>query len=92
MQEKRGSFKKTERKIRSDKKVRVFPYVPQDDYKKLDRLSRACNTTPHELTVFFINMCLQHPEIINYTQDRHGVEKDDTFRLTPIKCEGVWHI
>ncbi|RKD26481.1 hypothetical protein BEP19_16720 [Ammoniphilus oxalaticus] len=76
------------RNTRSDKKERVQSYVSSDDKQKLNRLARSCNTTESELVNEVLSYFLNHPDFINWIQDRHGVTKEDPFRIVPINDEG----
>ena len=73
------------RKVRSDKKHRVGgPYLDDDTYKKLKRISKACDTTPPKILEDMAKYLLNHPNWVAYIQDRYKVETDDPFRITPI--------
>lgn len=73
----------TATKERSDKKVRIYPYLEKDLFRKIDRLSRACNVSPHELTTEILDIAMKNPTLINWLQDKHKVEVDDPFRIIP---------
>lgn len=72
------------RKIRSDRKVKVCPYFTQNEYDKLNKLSRACNITPAALILSTMEYILNNPNAVTWLQDKHGVKADDHFRITPV--------
>lgn len=77
---------RSERKERSDKKIRVNASFTSVVHDKLDRLAMACGTTKTELAAFMVEMCLDNVDIINYVQERH---KDTSrFRIIPSKLDG----
>lgn len=76
------------RKVRADKKIRVFPYLPQDIYKKLNRLAKACDLSPHELTTEMVQTLVNNPSFVNWIQDKHHVDPADPLRVIPFVQNG----
>lgn len=77
-----------ERKTRSDKKEKICPYFPQDIYARLNRLARVLNIKETELILSMCDTFLNHPQYINWIQDKHGISKDDPFRIIPQIIDG----
>lgn len=75
-----------ERKVRSDKKVRVNASFTQLVHEKLDRLAAACGTTKTELAAYLVELCLNTENIINYVQEKH--RETARFRIIPSKVDG----
>jgi hypothetical protein len=76
------------RKTRSDKKVRVCPYLTQEQYADLKKIARACDASPAQVSLEVIDAFLKHPEFITFIQDKFGVEQDDPYRIIPIVKNG----
>jgi len=76
------------RKERSDKKVRIFPYLAQETYRKLNRLSKACDISPHELAGEMVEALVNNPSFINWIQDKHRVDASDPLRVVPLVQNG----
>lgn len=77
---------KSERKIRSDKKIRVNITTTQDTHEKLKRLSVSCDMSKTALAEDILRMALNHTEIIAWYQDQYN--KNDQYRVIPIKENG----
>lgn len=77
-----------EKKVRSDKKIRICPYFDQELLQKLNRLARIVGVTDSQLLLEMAQICLEHPNIINYIQDKHGLKEDDPFRTHPTYIDG----
>jgi hypothetical protein len=76
------------RKERSDKKVRIFPYLTQETYRKLNRLAKACDISPHELAAEMVEALVANPSFINWIQDKHRVDASDPLRVVPLVHNG----
>lgn len=79
----RAEGKRISSEERTDKKVRIFPYLDKDVYNKLNRLAKACDVSPHELATDMVSVLLNNPSYITWVQDRYGVEKNDSLRVIP---------
>lgn len=77
-----------ERKTRSDKKVKICPYLSQELFAKLNRLARSCDISETQLLILMAETFLNHPQYINWVQDKYGVSKDDPFRVIPQVTNG----
>jgi hypothetical protein len=77
-----------ERKVRSDKKVKICPYFPQELHHKINVLSRTLNIKETELIISMCDTFLNHPQYINWIQDKHDISKDDPFRIIPQVVNG----
>lgn len=75
-------------KVTSDNKKRLQAYLPPDDKKKLNRLSRACNTTESELASKILSYALNHPDYVRWLQTQFNVKDDDPFRIVPVVENG----
>ena len=78
--------KEDERKVRSDKKIRVNASLDEDTHRKLKKLSVSCNMTKTMLAAELIQMCVNHTDIINFFQDKYNTESE--YRVVPIKTNG----
>jgi hypothetical protein len=80
-----------EKKPRSDKKHKVLPAIRPDAHKKLQKLALACSITKTQLSAEIIEMAVNHPDIINWFQDKHKVSRTD--RVIPIRnsSDGTIH-
>lgn len=77
---------KNQRKVRSDKKTRVNPSLDQDTHTKLRKLGISCNKTKTMLAAEIITMALNHPDIVEYFQDKYNTESQ--YRVVPVKHQG----
>lgn len=77
-----------ERKVRSDKKVKICPYFPQEIHNRLNRLARVLDIKETDLLISMAETFLNHPQYINWIQDKHGIAKDDPFRIIPQIIDG----
>lgn len=73
------------RKVRSDKKIRVNPSLPQTTHKKLQRLAIACGLPKTSLAEEIIEIALNNPSFINLLQNHHHA---DEFRVVPYTENG----
>ena len=76
------------RQVRSDKKHRVQTYLTKDLHDKINRLARACGTSESKISEAALNYLLNSPEFVNWIQDKHGLSKEDPFRLRPVIDNG----
>ncbi|WP_257349047.1 hypothetical protein [Pseudalkalibacillus decolorationis] len=77
---------KSERKTRSDKKIRVNPSLDQETHEKLDRLSIACHIPKTQLAYEIIKIAVNNPSLIEYLQHKHNTYKYT--RVVPIVHDG----
>lgn len=68
---------------RSDKKHKVLPALDQDTHHKLKRLALACDTNKTQLAAEIIQMVVNHPDIINWLQQKHKGPAE--FRIIPVR-------
>lgn len=73
-----------ERKERKDKKKRIFPYLKHETYRRLNRLSKSCDVSVHELAADLLDATVNTPAFINWIQDKHKVAADDPLRVIPL--------
>ncbi|MFS0841335.1 hypothetical protein [Paenibacillus sp. 1P03SA] len=73
------------RKTRSDKKTAVLVKLDADTHKKLKRLALACDLFKTPLAEEIIQLALNHPEIVNFFQQKYGA---DEFRIIPVTKDG----
>lgn len=78
--------KEDNRKVRSDKKIRVNSSLDEDTHRKLKKLSLSCNMTKTMMAAELIKMCVNHPDIINFYQDQYNTEIE--YRVVPIRENG----
>lgn len=75
-----------QRAERSDKKIKVNLGYLRPVHEKLQKLAMGCGITKTELQAFFVELCLNNENIINYTQDHF---KDTShFCIIPSKVDG----
>jgi hypothetical protein len=76
----------SEKKQRSDKKIRVNPSLDQDTHRKLKRLSLACDLPKTKLAEEIIKIAVNNPSLIEYIQKVYNAS--DEFRVVPIVDKG----
>lgn len=76
----------SEKKQRSDKKVRVNPSLDQDTHRKLKRLALACDLPKTKLAEELIKIAVNNPSLIDYIQKIY--KGSDEFRVVPIVENG----
>lgn len=70
---------------RSDKKHRIYPYLSDETFARLDKIRQAINSQKavsiHDLAEDFLDVCVRMPEMINWIQDKYGVPGDHPMRV-----------
>jgi len=78
---------------RSDKKMRLYPYVDKSTTgKNLKMLQVALSTqvdiSVHDIAEEILEVVSKSPDFINWIQDKYKVPKDHPFRVMPIHVNG----
>jgi len=79
------------RKERSDKKKRIYPYLKHETYRRLNRISKPCDVSVHEIAADFLNAAVNTPAFVNWIQDKYKVAGDDPLRVIPLIENGKVH-
>lgn len=79
-------MKREERKVRSDKKIRVNAGLSQDTHSKLEQLSFVVQTPKTILAATIVEICLNNPDFINYIQNINAVPNGR--RVIPVSENG----
>lgn len=78
----------TNRKQRSDKRIRVNLSLSQETYAKLKMLAFACaensSISTTGLASEMVELCLRQPEIINWFQKKYRADK---YRVIPVTSD-----
>ncbi|MGG3641461.1 hypothetical protein ABES38_08785 [Bacillus gobiensis] len=86
---KKESAAEAERKVRSDKKIRVNASLDQETHHQLKKLAISCDMTKTMLAAIIIEAAVQNEGFIDWLQTRYN--KYDEYRVIPIKIEGKLH-
>ncbi|WP_026801500.1 hypothetical protein [Pontibacillus halophilus] len=81
--------KETQRKERSDKRIRVNLSIDKNTDEKLQMLATACNKPKTTLASEIIKMAVNHLDIIDYYQTKYCT--NDKYRVVPIRQNGEIH-
>ncbi|TPG93488.1 hypothetical protein EEL32_00055 (plasmid) [Brevibacillus laterosporus] len=77
---------------RSDKKVRIYPYLKKSTHQKLELLRQSVNINKavsiHDLAEDLLDVCIEFPEFINWIQDKYSVPGDHPLRIICVKDNG----
>lgn len=80
------------RKERSDKKIRIYPYLKQSTHEKLELLRQAVNLNKtvsiHDIAEELLDVCMNMPEFVNWIQNKYKVPGDHPLRIVPIMENG----
>jgi hypothetical protein len=78
-----------ERKVRSDKKIRVNASLDQVTHDQLKKLAISCDMTKTMLAAIIIEMAVQNESVIDWLQKNYN--KYDEYRVIPIKSGNRLH-
>lgn len=80
---------KNQKPTHGNKKIRVNASLDQDTHNKLKKLAISCDMTKTMLAYEIIKLAVNHTDIIEFLQNRYN--KDDQYRIVPIKENGKTH-
>jgi hypothetical protein len=86
---KKESAAQAERKVRSDKKVRVNASLSQETHHRLKKLAISCDMTKTMLAAEIIEMAVNNESIIDWFQKKYN--KYDEYRIIPVRNQGKLH-
>ncbi|MFF0828770.1 hypothetical protein ACFYU8_17800 [Brevibacillus sp. NPDC003359] len=74
-------MQRQKRAERSDKKMRIHPYLDRATFERLDKIRQSVNTQKksvsiHDLAEDLIDLCTQTPEVIKWIMRRYDVPSD----------------
>jgi len=81
------------RSERSDKKLRIYPYLKSDTFNRLEIIRQAVNVMQpvsiHDLAEDILDIALNMPEFVTWLQNKYKVPADHPLRIVPVKSNGM---